>query len=259
MNMSVADFAFTYNNNNNMFSYIDKCNQIKYNSDVKAINTISIPAENISDKISAMQKEIDNLKIKDKKEGQKKTMKLLNCEFGSCKDNDIRMSPYGLAVKSNSTNKSYVAYNKEKNSIMSVDGFTFGDGKFFYKIPVAIKDIKVGDLIIHMSKPMYVCEINDKTLICIDIATAEKKEILPCKNVFNFDYYTKIISLFQFFQNGADVAPSADSPFGGNMLWMLMLNDGDSTDNMWPLLMMNGDNSNMNMMLMYMMMKDKKS
>ena len=51
----------------------------------------------------------------------------------------------------------------------------------------------------------------------IDVAAGEKKEILPTKSMFGFDFVTKIVSLIDFSAMNA----SADQPFG-NMLPLMI-------------------------------------
>jgi hypothetical protein len=142
------------------------------------------------------------------------------------------MSLYGIAVKNNSGN--FVSYDKKTGNIIDVDIINFKGDKYFWKIPVAIKDIKVGDTIVHNRVPMFVVSTDNGDIKAIDIRAAEKKEIIPVTNVFGFNFVTKIISLFDTF--GGNVNASADNPFG-NMLPLLLLGNENGND-LLPILMM---------------------
>ena len=179
-------------------------------------------------------------------EGEKE-MKGFNIEFGSCEKDNVRLSMYGLAVKNASGE--WVSYDSNTDSIINVDIFNFGNGKFLYKMPVAFKDIAPGDLLIHNKKPVFVTSVEDG-IKAIDIMAGEKKEVLLTRNMFNFEYATKVVSLFSM------TNASSDQPFG-NMLPLLMLEEsnGDAS-NILPFLMMQGNVDFSNPMMMYFLMKD---
>ena len=181
---------------------------------------------------------------------------MFNFDFGPCKDSNIKMSTYGLAVK-DAAGK-WVSYNKANDSIVDVSPLTFGDGKYFYKMPVAIKDIKVGDVIIHEKRPMFVGMIcKDGDLSVVDIMSAERKVIMPVKNMFGFNYYTRVVSLMDM--GGEAVQPSEDNPFGNPMMFALLSNEGD-LDKLDPMMMfalmggMGGNMKDMNPMMLAMML-----
>ena len=192
-------------------------------------------------------------KIKDEKENEK--MKGFNFDFGPCNSNTVRMSMYGMAVKS--TSGPYVSYDVKNETIMDVDVFNFDGAKFLYKIPVAIKDIKVGDVVIHAHKPMFVTGIGatNKTLIVVDPVNGEKKEIMLTRSPFGFDFATKIVNLFESMgvMNGS---ANADNPFGNMWMFMMMNDNGTMSEDMIPFMFMTNQNSGtMNPMMMYFMMK----
>lgn len=187
---------------------------------------------------------------------RKEENNMFNFDFGPCKDSNIKMSTYGLAVK-DATGK-WVSYDKANDSIVDVSPLTFGDGKYFYKMPVAIKDIKVGDVIIHEKRPMFVGMIcKDGDLSVVDIMSAERKVIMPVKNIFNFNYYTRVVSLMDM--GGEAVQPSEDNPFGNPMMFALLADEGnfDKLDPMMMLALMGGMGGNMkdmNPMMLAMML-----
>lgn len=193
----------------------------------------------------------------DDKKGNKK-MKAFNFDFGPCTNDNIRMSMYGLAVKN--ANGTWVSYNPESKEIIDVDIFNFDGGKFLYKMPVAIKDVKVGDIVIHSRKAMFVIDVSETGMTAIDPQAGEEKKILLTRSPFGFNYATKVVSLF----NMTSDAPTPDAPFG-NMLPFLMLseNSGEFDMNTMLMLSMMGGQSGMdfskNPMMMYFLMKDSKN
>ena len=190
--------------------------------------------------------------MKNRKE--KDNMDLIkNFNFGSCENDNVKMSMYGIAVKN--ANGTWVSYDAKSENVVDVDILNF-DGKYLYKMPVALKDIKSGDVVIHNRKPMFVSKVEGGKILAIDPAAGEEKVIMLTKNMFGFDFATKVINLFEGFTGGA----SADAPFG-NMLPLMLLADGDKSDDMLPLMFaMGGGKFDMsNPMMLYFLMKDNKS
>lgn len=179
-----------------------------------------------------------------------------NFDFGPLKNDNVRMSIYGLAIKN--TEGVWVSYDKTGKQIMDVDIFNFDGRKFMYKVPVAVKDIAVGDVVIHKRVPMFVESVKDGIHV-VDVFAGEKKEILPTKSMFGFDFITKIVSLFDM--NAITDTANESNPFGNNM-WMFALMDKSSDDMLLPLMLMsNNGNNNMNFTnnpLMLMMLCDNK-
>lgn len=185
-------------------------------------------------------------------------MKGFNFDFGPMNGNVVRLSMYGLAVK-NKTG-TYVAYDATNSTLMDVDILNFDGAQFLYKMPVAIKDIAAGDIVIHQGVPMFVQNVvnTNKSLVVIDPVNGERKEIMLARSPFKFDFATKIVNLLGNFNCGA----SADNPFG-NMLPLLMLgNDNHNIDPLMCFAMM-GNCGNINFsnnpMLMYALMKNDKN
>ena len=179
--------------------------------------------------------------------------KIFNFDFGPVKGDSIRMSMYGLAVKNRDGN--YVAWDKVNENIMNVDILNFNGDGLMYKIPVAIKDIKNGDIVIHNKVPMFVLEVFEKSLDVIDIYSGERKSIILSRSPFGFDFATKVISLIDFGTMGGDT-PSEDNPFG-NMWPLLMLGDSGSIDPMMLALMCASKGGCANPMMMYALMASK--
>lgn len=220
----------------------------------------------VNSKIEALEADINEIKVNGDPLGEtikfknneyikvvrKEENNMFNFDFGPCKDSNIKMSTYGLAVK-DAAGK-WVSYDKVNDSIVDVSPLTFGDGKYFYKMPVAIKDIKEGDVIIHEKRPMFVGKVlKDGDLSVVDIMSAERKVIMPVKNMFGFNFYTKVVSLMDM--AGATAQPSEDNPFGNPMMFLLM-DDNKDIDPMMMALFMGGGQINQQM-LMYMALAKK--
>lgn len=204
-------------------------------------------------------KNCKNYEKKDNGDKENK-MKGFNFDFGKITNDSIRMSMYGMAVKN--TSGVWTAYDKATGDLMDVDVFNFDGSNFLFKMPVAIKDIAVGDVVIHARKPMFVVSKTEAgDLVAVDPVAGEKKTIMPIRSPFGFNFATKVISLFDNLMGNSE-APSADNPFGN--LWMLMLMDGktDMKDMLVPMMLMSQANGSTNafnpMMLMLMSDGDMK-
>lgn len=228
----------------------DSCT-IKSNIATTTSPSITISADEIK---SYVRSQLENKSEPTKEEEDNKmNNKIFNFDFGPIKSDNVRMSMYGLAVKNRSGN--YVAWDKANESIMNVDILNFNGDGLMYKMPVPIKDIKEGDIIIHNRVPMFVVEVYKKTLGVIDIYSGEKKDIILSKSPFGFDFATKVVSIMDFCAMNDD-APSEDNPFG-NMWPLLMLNDSGSIDPMALAFMCAGKGHGANPMMMYALLASK--
>lgn len=226
----------------------------KLNTKVDVINPY---ADQVSICYDDLCKNCKNYEKKDNEEKENK-MKGFNFDFGKITNDSIRMSMYGMAVKNASG--VWTAYDKGTGDLMDVDVFNFDGSNFLFKMPVAIKDIAVGDVVIHARKPMFVISKTEAgDLIAIDPVAGEKKTIMPSKNMFGFNFATKVVSLFD---NLMGQAPTSENPFGN--MWMLMLMDGksDLKDIMISMMLINQASGSTNtfnpMMLMLMNDSDMK-
>ena len=225
--------------------------------DVAKLNTKASIINPCADQVSICTDDLcKNCKNYEKKDNEEKEnkMKGFNFDFGKITNDSIRMSMYGMAVKN--TSGVWTAYDKSTGDLMDVDVFNFDGSNFLFKMPVAIKDIAVGDVIIHARKPMFVVSKTEAgDLVAVDPVAGEKKTIMPIRSPFGFNFATKVISLFDNLMGNSE-APSADNPFGS--LWMLMLMDGksDMKDMLVPMMLMSQANGSTNafnpMMLMLM-------
>lgn len=183
--------------------------------------------------------EMINNKMKEK---ENVNMKGFNFDFGPCTGDQVRLSMYGLAVKNQAG--VYVSYNPKTKEIVDVDILNFDGAKYMYKIPVALKDVALGDIIIHNRKPMFVVSLStdgNNTLTCVDVYAGEQKAIIPTTNMFGYSFITKVVSLFNTIGTNA---PSPDAPFG-NMLPLMLMDDGnDEKFNPMMLMMMMNQSGN---------------
>lgn len=197
---------------------------------------------------------VDGTEIKVKKENGN-MVNGLKFDFGPCTNDNVKISMYGLAVRNNAG--TWVSYNRTSGEIVDVDIFNFDGGQFLFKMPVAIKEIKAGDIVIHNKVPVFVTEVNSEgKIFVVDVRAGEEKSIIPTRNMFGFDFITKVVSVLDAVQG----APTPNEPFG-NMLPFLMLQDGKMDKNMALMLMMNQGNNafaNNPMMLYFMMGNDGK-
>lgn len=234
-------------------AYPDICMEAKQDKAVPVVEItekgINIQGKSINDTIVEKINEAAGFSINGKENDSMNLFK--NFDFGSCENDNVKMSMYGIAVKN--ANGTWVAYDAKSESVVDVDILNF-DAKYLYKMPVAIKDVKAGDVVIHNRKPMFVTVVEGGKLGAIDPAAGEEKVILLTKSMFGFDFVTKVVNLF----GDLSATASADAPFG-NMLPIMMLADGKN-DDMLPLMFaMNGGKFDMsNPMMMYFLMKDSK-
>ena len=175
--------------------------------------------------------------ITDNKKEKKDMNFFKNFEFGPVKNDTVRLSPYGLAVKN--LDGSWVSYDGASDSIIDVDVFNFEGKNLIYKIPAAPHTVRAGDMIVHQGKGMYVvadvCE-GDTCVSVIDPRAGESKEILFTKSPFGFTFIVKLVSLLDM--SGIDANP--DNPFG----------------NLWPLAMMGDKDCDAATMMAFMMMNN---
>lgn len=196
-----------------------------------------------------------NLSIELEKYSQKKedktNMKNIFGDIGPITDGTIALSIKGMAVK-NPSGK-YVAYDEEKEEMYDVDIMHFDiKTPLFYRIPVALNDICMGDIIVHNNHYCYVVDGDGKQFTVIDINMSEQRIVLPQKSPFGFNYVIKVISLIK------PGEASGDTPFG-NMIPFMMLSGSMENNDMLPFLLMtsnNGTDFTKNPMLMYFLLKD---
>lgn len=188
-------------------------------------NGICSPNYATQSEVDKIKAQIENIKtnISENKKEKEDMNFFKNFEFGPVKNDTVRLSPYGLAVKN--LDGSWVAYDHNTDSIIDVDVFNFEGKNLIYKIPAVPASIKTGDVIVHQGKAMCVVadvEEGDTCASVIDPRAGESKEILFCKSPFGFNFVVKLVSLLDM----SNIQANPDSPFG-NMLPLVMMGDKD--------------------------------
>ena len=187
-----------------------------------------------------------------------------NLHFG--KADNAKMSIYGPALREAVSGDTWIAFDKSKEQWIDVPWEAILDIPLF-EMPVAKNDIQIGDFIFHVGVGwVRVIDFDDEMNYFIEAEDPSNHEIikiLPTRNMFGFDFYTKLIVPFDM---GATFGgASASNPFG--MLPMLMMmsdkNKSGSGDNSILMAMMMMQNGGMdftsNPMMLYALLGDKGS
>ena len=185
-----------------------------------------------------------------------------NLHFG--KANDAKMSIYGPALREAVSGDTWIAFDKSKEQWIDVPWEAILDIPLL-EMPVAKSSIQIGDFIFHAGVGwVRVIDFDDEMNYFIEAEDPSNHEIikiLPTRNMFGFDFYTKLIVPFDM---GATFGgASASNPFG--MLPMLMMmsdkNKSGSGDNSMLMAMMMMQNGTMdftsNPMMLYALLGDK--
>lgn len=238
---STTNKAITWNgcdqNNDTLKEYLDYCT---INTNTTSISgTVSIGG------ISDLEKEINILKdtvndLRKEKENMDTKKIFGNIQFG--KETAVKMSMYGPAFKAYG-GEEWTAYDKKNEEWIDVTAMLFNfDFPMFYKMPVAQDAVKTGDYIYHMNSYVRVIDFDDALRPVVeDPFSKTVKTILPTKNMFGFDFYTKLVSL------AGDLTSMAtkDQPFG-NILPFMLMGDSKNAKDMLPMMMlMNGGQMDM--------------
>ena len=186
-----------------------------------------------------------------KKESKMNFLDSLNINCGKVSDPNLTASLNGVAIKG--LDGQFRAYDKSKDKIMNVTGLTLGND-YLYVLPCALKDVKVGDVIVNADTFVTVVKVhNDGTFTVVDPKASEQKIAVPAQNIFGFNYVSKIVNLLDGMIN-----PSNDNPFGINPFMFVLLDETKSNNNSNLLLatMLMGQNGDMdiNSMLPFLLM-----
>ena len=187
-----------------------------------------------------------------------------NLHFG--KADNAKMSIYGPALREAVSGDTWIAFDKSKEQWIDVPWEAILDIPLL-EMPVAKSSIQIGDFIFHAGTGwVRVIDFDDEMNYFIEAEDPSNHEIikiLPTRNMFGFDFYTKLIVPFDM---GATFGgASASNPFG--MLPMLMMmsdkNKSGSGDNSMLMAMMMMQNGGMdfasNPMMLYALLGDKGS
>ena len=185
-----------------------------------------------------------------------------NLHFG--KADNAKMSIYGPALREAVSGDTWIAFDKSKEQWIDIPWEAILDIPLL-EMPVAKSSIQIGDFIFHAGVGwVRVIDFDDEMNYFIEAEDPSNHEIikiLPTRNMFGFDFYTKLIVPFDM---GATFGgASASNPFG--MLPMLMMmsdkNKSGSGDNSILMAMMMMQNGTMdftsNPMMLYALLGDK--
>lgn len=194
------------------------------------------------------------------KKGEKNMFGKLNIKCGIINDGSVRMSIYGPAfyiTEGCTTEGNYIAY--KDNQMIDVSDMLL-DINMFYYMPVAAKDIKVNDYILHNDHWYKVIEVNENTIKAIHMHSSTVVEIVPITNIFGFNFYVK---LFVPFDLSEMITPTADNPFGNMLPWLLMSENSNSSNiaeiMMLMSMMNNGTTSEINPWMFMLLNKNNKN
>lgn len=208
--------------------------------------------------------DLSKINTEKKKEKTMFESMMKNLHFG--KANNAKMSIYGPALREAVSGDTWIAFDKSKEQWIDVPCEAILDIPLL-EMPVAKNDIQIGDFIFHAGTGwVRVIDFDDEMNYFIEAEDPSNHEIikiLPTRNMFGFDFYTKLIVPFDM---GATFGgASASNPFG--MLPMLMMmsdkNKSGSGDNSMLMAMMMMQNGSIdfasNPMMLYALMGDKGS
>ena len=217
----------TYQVSKNPYNYMDS---VSYMSTTITKNIYDEIDACVDAKLALIQeKTISNNNVKENDNMFKNAMKGL--DFGPARD--VKFSIYGPAFRSG---EGWVAVTA-KGDTYDVTGMTFNEfDELNYMCPIAAGAIAEGDFVRHNREWVQVLSINDDgTITAHKFSCNEEIVIRPVKNVFGFDFYTKLICL------GAQITgtPDATNPFG-NMLPLMLMSNGDNggKSNLLPMMLM---------------------
>ena len=207
---------------------------------------------------------LPKINIEEKKEKTMFESMMKNLHFGMA--DNAKMSIYGPAIREAVSGDTWIAFDKSKEQWIDVPWEAILDIPLL-EMPVAKSSIQIGDFIFHAGTGwVRVIDFDDEMNYFIEAEDPSNHEIikiLPTRNMFGFDFYTKLIVPFDM---GATFGgASASNPFG--MLPMLMMmsdkNKSGSGDNSMLMAMMMMQNGGMdfasNPMMLYALLGDKGS
>ena len=202
----------------------------------------------------------------EKKEGKNMFENIMkDIKFGPA--TDTRFSIYGPAFNGGDR---WLA--RHEGEWVDVTDMLIDVGNICYMMPVAKNSIKEGDFILHKGKWARVsCIVEEEDFIYVEkINEQEVVQILPTKNMFGFDYYTKLMCPIESFEGAEGFGATTDNPFGmlpfimamkdgkkDNLLPLMMMSGKMDMSNPMMLMMLSGDNPNLGLMMAMMTMKKK--
>ena len=173
----------------------------------------------------------------------------LNIKFGKVPTSEIRMSMYGPAFKSTDG-----WFANKDGEYINVDGFLFGEENYCYMLPATEDSLELGDYILHNGGWCRVVDVDKCGRLVVEkIRTHEVVTVLATKNVFGFEFFTKLVSIF-----GDNFTATKENPFGNMLPLMLMDGKSDMKDMLMMSMLSGGKFDMSNPMMMMVLMDDGK-
>ena len=231
-----------------------------YGTSITGVNTISTVGVGIG---------LDSSKLvgNNEKKEDKNMFENMAKDFKFGPATDTRFSIYGPAFNGGDR---WLA--RHEGEWIDVSDMLIDVGNICYMMPVAKTSIKEGDFILHKGKWARVdCIVEEDNYISVEkINEQEVVQVLPTKNMFGFDYYTKLMCPIESFEGAEGFGATTDNPFGmlpfvmamkdgkkDNLLPLMMMSGKMDMSNPMMLMMLGGDNSNLGLMMAMMAMKKK--
>lgn len=167
------------------------------------------------------------------------TMRKMNLNMGPVSGNLFKLTIMGgVAV---AIDGGYSSYDKETGELTDVTGFTMDFDGAFYNMPAI--EVEEGDLISTKHGYGYVIKQKEGS-VKVMLLDGEVKEIVSTRSPFGFEFYTKVVSIFDMAGgsngggmfgdmnpmmlmmmsgNGNGAGSGSGSPFGGDMMSMMMM------------------------------------
>lgn len=232
----VAKTAKTIENSfNNLCSYFNVMDNdaITLNSTLSSISNLPSTSTSTSNlPYYSLGTAVDKEKMeKNEKENSKMNKFGFDFRFGKVPTNEIRMSIYGPAFHAND---GYFAF--DGNDYVNVTDFLLDINNYCFMLPATEEQVDIGDFIYHNNGWCRVIDAHSRTITVEKTATHEVVEILPTKNMFGFNFYTKLFMPFEL------TNPNKDNPFGNMLPLLAMSNDNNSDDMLMMMILMNGQN-----------------
>ena len=196
----------------------------------------------------SLQEEINKMSNQTQKGNN---MNSFNKMFKFGRVNDVKMSIYGPAFMGGDSWISRDGGEWVDVSDLLID---IGNTAFCFMMPVAKSNISEGDFILHQNKWVYVAEVHETFLEVEKMGEQEIVSVLPVRNPFGFEFYTKLITPFE---NGFMQADESN-PFGMLPMLMLMGENKSNANSLLPFMLMNGKMDMSNPLMLMLMCGDSK-
>ena len=145
-------------------------------------------------------------------------------KFGKADSRQFKLSMNGIAVRS--ADNKFNVYDEKTGTLIDVAGMTF-DFDALYVMPS--NEVVKGDIILHAGFPVFITSVEDGKVEGVKYLDRTIIRIPATKNIFGFNFYSKVISLFgDMGASSADEANPFGAMFSNPMMMMMMMGDKGS-------------------------------